>query len=446
MTLTREQVQRLTGDADRWTDALNNALQRWNINTPDRVAMFLAQCAHESGGFKVLVESLRYSASRLLEVFPKYFTPAEAQRFAMDERAIAERVYGGRMGNAQEGLGDGYRFRGHGIIQLTGRDNYTRCGQAVGVDFAAHPEMLEQPLWAAVSAGWFWATNGCNELADRGDYLGVTKRINGGTNGLADREAWLATVRTILAPARPGGLPSPTPQQPAVAGQPNQQKENRMGALGAGLIGQLLQTVVGAFAPAARAKIEEAATKATDPDAGKALADGLMAILTKVTGQTDPIQATAAVTASNPQSQALLAKAQAESLDYLDKLSPLIDKMYAAEAARWKANDDSADRASARWANAKNDIAGALVKQSSHLFWAALIVIGVIAAVDLYKDGELDGGVYGLLSVLVYAIARMADRPSAHRFGGAYDTTESVQVTKSAVNQALDERRQGAKQ
>lgn len=227
MNLTHEQVQRLTGDADRWADALNNAIQRWNIGTPERLAMFLAQCAHESGGFKHLVENLRYSKEALVKTWPTRFTAADAARMEYDERAIAERAYGGRLGNAMEGLGDGYRFRGRGIIQLTGRDNYTRCGQAIGLDLAAHPEMLEQPLWAAISAGWFWATNGCNELADAGDYLAVTKRINGGTNGLQDRETWLATVRSILGPARPGGAPTPTPQPPVKAGQPNQREGAR---------------------------------------------------------------------------------------------------------------------------------------------------------------------------------------------------------------------------
>jgi putative chitinase len=207
--LTIAQVQQFTGDADRWLGALNKALIRWEINSPARAAMFLAQCAHESGGFRHLVESLNYSPQALLATWPHRFAPEEAVEFAHDEIRIGERAYGGRMGNGPEGIGDGFRYRGRGIIQITGRENYRKCGIAMGRDFESQPNLLETPEWAAQSAGWFWSTHGCNALADAGDFEGVTRRINGGLNGMDDREAWLVKVRNILgaefAPSLDGG-------------------------------------------------------------------------------------------------------------------------------------------------------------------------------------------------------------------------------------------------
>lgn len=345
MNLTRDQVQRLTGDADRWTDALNNALERWDINTPQRAAMFLAQVAHESGGFRTLVESLHYSATRLLQVWPSRFTPTDAAAMAFDERAIAERAYGGRLGNGPEGSGDGYNYRGRGLIQLTGRDNYTRCGAALGLDLVGHPELLEQPEYAAQSAGWFWAGRGCNELADAGDYLGITRRINGGTNGQADRETWLATVRAVLGVVREGRdqpMPAPAP------GMPSNQPDggNMSGLAAAGLIGQLLQTVVSVFQPVARAKVEAAAGKVTDAAGAKVLADGLMGVLTQVTGLADPVQATAAVTAPTEDGRAKLAAVEQQAVMRLDEFAGFLDRIADLEAQANKQREDS--RASAR--------------------------------------------------------------------------------------------------
>jgi putative chitinase len=198
MRLTSAQVQALTGDAERWLEPLNAALARWEINTPDRAAMFLAQCGHESGGFRRLTENLNYTAAQLLRTWPNRFTADDAAAMALQPEKIAERAYGGRMGNAAEGGGDGWRFRGRGIIQLTGRENYRLAGQALGIDATGNPEQLAEPAVAAQVAGWYWATNGCNALADAGDYAGITRRINGGMNGWDDRVRWLARVREAL--------------------------------------------------------------------------------------------------------------------------------------------------------------------------------------------------------------------------------------------------------
>ena len=189
----------LTGDAGLWRGPLTQACTEYDINTPARQAMFVAQCAHESDGFTRLSEDLRYSASRLLAVWPKRFTPALAELMAYNERGIAERVYGGRLGNGIEGTGDGYEFRGRGLFQITGRANYRTCGRALSLDLETTPELLEVPDFAALSAGWYWDSRGCNELADRDDYAAITRKINGGVNGMDDRLAWLHKARLALA-------------------------------------------------------------------------------------------------------------------------------------------------------------------------------------------------------------------------------------------------------
>lgn len=172
--------------ASTYAPHLARAMARWGIDTPVRQAGFIAQVAHESGNFSRLEEGLNYSAQRLTQVWPRRFPTLEAAKpFAANPEALANNVYSGRMGNTQPG--DGFRFRGRGLKQLTGRDNYTRYARASGFDVVANPDMLLTPEVAADSAGWFWSANGCNDLADRRDWKGLTQKINGGTLGLAER-------------------------------------------------------------------------------------------------------------------------------------------------------------------------------------------------------------------------------------------------------------------
>lgn len=177
------------------------AFELFDINTPSRQAAFLAQCAHESGNFNFMVENLNYSAEALDRVFPKYFKNAgrDANDYARNPEKIANVVYSGRMGNGDEESGDGFKFRGRGLIQLTGRNNYTLCGEALGVDLTEQPELLETPVGACLSAGWFWATNNLNDLADAGDIKAMTKRINGGYIGLEDRIHHYEHAMAVLA-------------------------------------------------------------------------------------------------------------------------------------------------------------------------------------------------------------------------------------------------------
>ena len=174
---------------DHWYDACSQILPEYEINTPQRVAAFLAQCAHESGGFKSLKENLNYKAESLLKVFPKYFkTLDEANQYAHQQEKIANRIYGGRMGNGPESTGDGYRYCGRGLIQLTGKDNYTNFAESLEMPVEEVPEYLATFEGALQSACWFWETNNLNQWADKGDILTMTKRINGGTIGLEDRK------------------------------------------------------------------------------------------------------------------------------------------------------------------------------------------------------------------------------------------------------------------
>lgn len=166
-------------------------MEKFQINTPLRLAHFLAQCGHESGGFKATQENLNYGAKGLMTIFKKYFpTEALAKAYERQPEKIASRVYGSRMGNGDEASKEGYKFRGRGFIQLTGKDNYKAFDATVEDDILANPDLVatKYPL---LSAAWFWSKTGLNALADKGatdaDVTAVTKRVNGGTIGLPDR-------------------------------------------------------------------------------------------------------------------------------------------------------------------------------------------------------------------------------------------------------------------
>lgn len=192
MQITQEQLGACIGNnpyLDHWTDALNKILPDYGIDTPQRVAAFVAQAAHESGGFTALHENLNYRAETLRKVFPKYFpTDALAQQYAHNQEAIANRVYANRMGNGPEESGDGFRYCGRGLIQLTGQSNYQAFADSIETPVEQVPDFLQTFEGAVQSACWFWENNNLNQYADSGDILTMTKRINGGTIGLEDRQ------------------------------------------------------------------------------------------------------------------------------------------------------------------------------------------------------------------------------------------------------------------
>ena len=180
-------------------DSIDILSTKYEINSPLRLAHFLAQCAHESGGFRVTEENLNYKAEGLVATFHKYFPDEDtAQEYAHNPEKIANRVYANRMGNGDENSGDGYHFRGHGLIQLTGRHNYTYMSQDFGVSLDEVVEFLATPKGAVESAGWFWNNSKVNSAADEDNCEAVTRKVNGGTIGLDEREANTAKFKEIL--------------------------------------------------------------------------------------------------------------------------------------------------------------------------------------------------------------------------------------------------------
>lgn len=179
-------VQKL-GIGLEWIPALNDTFARFNIATPKQQAAFIGQCQHECNNFKTLQESLNYRPETLAKLWPQRFPMDIANEYAHKEQRIANKVYANRMGNRDEQSGDGWRFHGRGCIQLTGHDSYFHAGRALGVDFVSNPDMVADPKWAALTAGWFWSTHNCNALADASDWTALTKKINGGTFGLEER-------------------------------------------------------------------------------------------------------------------------------------------------------------------------------------------------------------------------------------------------------------------
>ena len=196
--MNNEQLQALGIDS-KWLEPLEKTFAKYDINTPKRQAAFIGQCAHESNNFKTLEENLNYKPESLMKVWPSRFPDLPtAMKYAHNPEAIANKVYGGRMGNGVEETGDGWKYHGRGLIQLTGKENYDNCGKAIGIDLINQPGLLAQPDGAVMSAGWFWNKKGLNALADSGDFETMTKRINGGTLGLDDRKAKIAKALQVL--------------------------------------------------------------------------------------------------------------------------------------------------------------------------------------------------------------------------------------------------------
>ena len=192
MAITQQELaQILPGNpyVEHWCEALNKILPDYDITTPQRIAAFLAQCAHESGGFTALHENLNYKAESLCKVWPRYFNASNVNDYAHQPEKIANRAYAGRMGNGNEASGDGWNYCGRGLIQLTGKNNYQAFADSIETDISEVPAYLQTFEGAIQSACWFWENNNLNACADAGDIVKMTKVINGGTLGLDDRTA-----------------------------------------------------------------------------------------------------------------------------------------------------------------------------------------------------------------------------------------------------------------
>ena len=191
-----QQLQQL-GIDEKWLDPINQTFNKYDISTPVRQAFFIGQCSYESNKFRSLEENLHYSANGLMRTWPSRFPTLDvAEKYAGNPEKIANFVYAGRLGNEEDG--DGWRYHGRGVIQLTGKDLYANCGSGLGLDLLGNPDLLLDPQYAVLSAGWFWGKRGLNALADTKSYDTMTKRINGGLLGLDDRKASIAKAISVL--------------------------------------------------------------------------------------------------------------------------------------------------------------------------------------------------------------------------------------------------------
>ena len=185
------------GIASEWSEPLNATFVKFGMVSPKEQAAFIGQASHESGHFRLLEENLNYRAETLMKLWPRRFpTIDEANKYARQPKLIANHIYCNRMGNRDEASGDGFRFRGRGLFQLTGHDNYWHAGQGLGQDFVMNPDLVATPMFAALTAGWFWKTHGCDKLVDSPEQM--CKRINGGLIGLQDRIAQTSKALQVL--------------------------------------------------------------------------------------------------------------------------------------------------------------------------------------------------------------------------------------------------------
>jgi putative chitinase len=203
--ITEDQFKKICPYAkqpEKWTAAINSTLPSYKIDSVKRLAMFMAQCGHESNGFTILSENLNYSADGLLKTFPKYFpTPELAAKYAHHPEMIANRVYANRMGNGAEASGDGWKYRGAGVLQITGKNNFIQLSDYIWDDthiLIESPHLLLDPYIALHGAGWFWERAKLNPICDAENIQAVTKLINGGTHGLEDRIKRYTLAKSVL--------------------------------------------------------------------------------------------------------------------------------------------------------------------------------------------------------------------------------------------------------
>ena len=199
MTLTSEKLKKVSSKLAEHSEAVIAIFAKYEINTLNRVAGFLAQCAHESGTFSITKENLNYSAAGLLKIFKKYFTEATAAQYARKPEMIANKVYANRMGNGDEKSGDGFRYRGRGFIQLTGKENYSSFAKSINKTLDETIAYLETFEGAIESACWYWKSRNLNATCDKNDIISMTEKINGGTIGLEDRKAKYEKYKSLLA-------------------------------------------------------------------------------------------------------------------------------------------------------------------------------------------------------------------------------------------------------
>lgn len=417
MNLIASTVQAATGStatlAALFTPHLADACVAYGITTPERLAAFLAQIGHESG-------SLKYTR--------ELWGPTPAQQ-----------RYEGKAGLGNTQPGDGHRFLGRGLIQCTGRDNYgrvrdhlrARLGEQQVPDFLAYPEQLEQPRWAAWSAAEWWASHGCNELADAGDFDALTRRINGGLNGQPDRLARWERCKALLlasdgpvaadrAPAAP--TPPPAPSEAPVAPEPttpapsaHQPQEAPMGAT---FLWGLAQSLVGLFAPLAQQKIEKEVARHTTPEIAEQVAAAVVDKAKELTGKTDPAEAVVAAKAA-PE---LVQQIEDHTMETIDRLAPVLDKLAGWDREAWAASEASAAAAAERARGDPNDQDPYLTQSIVRLVIGILIGGAVLTAVLAYLKTDVQV-ILGALLALVGAIGGKFQTRYDHRYGSSRSST-----------------------
>jgi putative chitinase len=456
-TLTPDLLRAATGctpaRAAEAAPHLAAACALFDIGTPARLVAFLAQVAHESGRFEHVVESLNYSVGRLTAVFgPRRISAGDAARYGRtaereaDEAAIADLVYGGDWGARNLGNtnpGDGWRYRGHGWIQVTGRGNHVRMrdvlrgllGDAVP-DFEADPEALCTPRWAALSAGAFWSSKGCNDLADAGDFDGVTQRVNGGLNGAAERRALWGQAKAALAEetmveplvSLPAGEapdwtppPAPDPATPTPTEAP-------VAPFAASLLVSLAQNLFSAFQPLAQEKLTKELSRHTDrPEVAQNLATAVIGTVQSLTGKADPLEAVMAAK-TDP---AVLAKVEVSALEQLERMAPLLERLAALDRQTFAAEEASRDAADRRARESGNDQDPYLTRAIVRMMVGLFLVLGGLMGVLAWK------GVSETVLMAVFGLFNAAGMIAVSKFGTRYDHRYGSSVGSASKDAAL---------
>lgn len=357
---------------------LAEACPHYDIATPTRLAAFLAQVGHESGALRYVRELASGAA------------------------------YEGRqdLGNTQPG--DGPLYRGRGLIQITGRFNYRATARSLrplgAPDFEAEPEALELPQWAAWSAAHYWASRGLNELADAGDFAAITRRINGGLNGQADRLTRWKRAQAAIGQAQP----SPTTPSPAVGeAQPTE------ATLMAPLIPILGAALVDIFAPLAKEKIQREISRHTEnPEVAAQVAAAAIETAKAVTGKADPIEAVAEVR----KDPALVEQVQASALEELAKLAPVLDRLAELDRQGWQADEESRAAAARRAADEPWDMTPWLVAGAFAVLGSLLLFVGAIAVMQAAR-GDIKPEVWAQIAGLIGFATGVGTTIYAYRFG-----------------------------
>lgn len=454
--------------ADTFAGPISKACEVFAIDTPERLATFLAQVGHESGGFTTLVESFNYTPDRLATVFgPKRITPEEARAYGRtpehpaDQERLANILYGGywgakNLGNTQDG--DGWRYRGRGPIQITGRSNYRNVSRLAAVagqvvpDFEQSPDKLAEPEWGTWCAAALWLAKGCNALADLGDFDKQTQKINGGLNGIEDRRARLAVARDAIRkygdslfpvsePPQAPQTPAPAPVEPTPAPTPageagewpftyvpaeppavvdavvGEQEGTAMDPL---TMWGLAKTVIGLFSPLAQEKIEkEVGRHSNNPAVVNQITTAVMDKLQEVTKQPTVVSAVASVTdPRTPPPPEVLRAVERAALAKLEELVPLFEMLHKQDLESRAVDEGSRNAASARAQADGWDMASLLVWGAFGLIGGLALFVCVIAIIQAIRgDGTIKPEVWAQVAGLIGFATGVGTTIYAYRFG-----------------------------